>query len=95
VAALTIANHARTTAVIALAMIAALSIVQLNALAPRLVYADNNPSVLAISNQPISTDSNMTQPVLQITPSMESITAGGKISSTVFPAPAASVAGSH
>lgn len=77
VVALTIANHARKTVVVALAIIAALSIVQLTGHAPGFVYADKNLSVLVISSQAIGTESNMTQPVLQVSPSMQSITAGG------------------
>jgi len=60
---LAIANHGRTTSLGALVLIVALSIVQLTGLTPRLVYAN-------------SVESNTTQPVLQVTPSMQSITAG-------------------
>jgi len=67
------ANHARTTTVVALAIIVALSIVQLTALAPGFVYGEN---LSVTASQPISTASNVTQPVIQITPSMESVTAG-------------------
>ncbi len=76
VAAMTIGSHARKTVVVALAIIAALSIVQLTGHAAGFVYADKSLSVLAIPSQATGTESNMTQPVLQITPSMQSITAG-------------------
>lgn len=89
-----IANHARTTIVVALVIIAASSIVQLCGLAPGIVYADKNltfqspqattsnqpleatSSRIASTNEADSTEGNMTQPVLQVAPSMQSITAG-------------------
>ena len=63
---LAVANRARVTVAVTLAIIAALSLVQASGFAPIFAYADNSLTVTSVT----------TQPTFQVTPSEQDIVAG-------------------